>query len=100
MKNLVAILLFTALTFTATTHANSNAEFTTESSSIVAEKIININLANVEELMALHGVGQAKAEAIIDYRRTYGDFKVIEELKDVKGIGEKLFEKNRARISL
>ena len=65
----------------------------------LAEKI-NINTAPVEELMQLSGVGQAYARRIIEYRETQGLFSHIEELKNVKGIGEKIFEKNKNRITV
>ena len=53
---------------------------------------ININTATKDELVALPGIGPAKAQAIVDYRKAHGPFKTVEELKDVKGIGAKRFE--------
>jgi competence protein ComEA len=64
-----------------------------------AEKI-NINTAPMEELMRLSGVGQSYARRIIEYRETQGLFSHIEELKNVKGIGDKIFEKNKNRITV
>lgn len=61
---------------------------------------ININTASVSELQSLHGVGQKKAEAIVEYRQQHGKFQSIQDLQKVKGIGPKLFEKNQARIGL
>ena len=61
---------------------------------------VNINAASVSELQQLSGVGQKKAEAIIQYREQNGKFKSINELENVKGIGPKLLEKNRARLAL
>ena len=61
---------------------------------------INLNQANAEQLQALSGVGQKKAEAIIAYRQKNGKFKNIEELQQVKGIGPALFSKNKDRLGL
>lgn len=52
---------------------------------------ININVAGIEELIMLPGIGEAKAKAIIAYREDYGFFQVIQELLYVPGIGENLF---------
>lgn len=52
---------------------------------------ININTADKETLMLLDGVGEVIAGRIIEYRETYGGFDTIEELMEVKGIGEKRF---------
>lgn len=61
---------------------------------------ININTANAEALAALNGVGEKKAADIIAYRETNGKFVKVEDLLNVKGIGEKTLEKNRERISV
>ena len=61
---------------------------------------IRINSANITELQQLNGVGEKKAQAILEYRDQNGKFKNIDELQNIKGIGPKLIEKNRARLSL
>ena len=55
---------------------------------------VNINTASKEELMSLKGIGEAKAQAIIDAR----PFKMPEDIKNVKGIGDKIYERIKAEI--
>ncbi|ALF59818.1 ComEA family DNA-binding protein [Psychrobacter urativorans] len=61
---------------------------------------ININRATESELVSLHGIGSSKAQAIILYREMFGDFKTVDDLQKVKGIGPKTIEKNRARLQI
>lgn len=61
---------------------------------------ININKASKDDLMKLSGVGESKAQAIIDYRESIGGFKDIYELKNVDGIGDKTVEKLKDSITI
>jgi competence protein ComEA len=61
---------------------------------------INLNTATKDELVALPGIGPAKAQAILDHRNAHGPFKSIEELKDVKGIGAKRYEKLKGELAV
>ena len=61
-------------------------------------KKININAATEEELESLKGIGPATAKNIISYREEYGGFSSIEEIKNVKRIGDKIFEKIKGDI--
>lgn len=76
----------------------NNTEITNEESSI--PQIININTASKTELMSLNGIGEVKAEAIIDYRNKNGNFKSIEEIGNVKGIGDVIFAKIKNYITI
>lgn len=62
--------------------------------------IININKADIVELQKLKGIGQTYAQRIVDYRLENGEFKEIEELLNVKGIGKKRLEDIKAFITL
>ncbi len=60
---------------------------------------VNINMANAEILSTeLSGIGATKAAAIIAYRESHGPFKSLNDLLNVKGIGVKILEKNRANL--
>ncbi len=63
-----------------------------------AGDLIDLNTANAAELVTLPGIGPKKAEAIIEYRTENGRFMAIEEVKEVKGIGEKTFAGIQAMI--
>jgi competence protein ComEA len=67
---------------------------------LIALAAVNINTATKDELVALPGIGPAKAQAIVDYRKAHGPFKTVEELKDVKGIGAKRFEKLKPDLAV
>ena len=62
--------------------------------------LININTASVSELMGLNGIGESRAQAIISYREENGAFKNIEEIKNVSGIKDGLFNKIRDQITV
>lgn len=66
-----------------------------------AEPVVNINQAGAEELAeALTGVGEKKADRIVQYRQKHGDFISASGLADVKGIGDVTVSKNQDRIQL
>ena len=60
---------------------------------------VNINTANQKELMTLNGIGEVKAKAIIEYRNKT-KFKKIDDIKNVKGIGESTFENIKKDITV
>lgn len=64
------------------------------------QNVININQANATELTQLPGIGIKRAEDIIAFRQTKGPFKTIEALKSVSGIGEKIFARINAQITV
>lgn len=66
-----------------------------------ANFLVNINTASEEELVEnLNGIGPALAKRILEYRESNGGFSSKEELMNVKGIGEKMFEKLKNQITV
>jgi competence protein ComEA len=65
-----------------------------------AASLVNLNTATQSELEKLPGVGPAMAKQIIEYRQKNGGFKKVEELMNVKGIGEKFFLKLKTLVTI
>ncbi|MFN3691441.1 MAG: ComEA family DNA-binding protein [Fervidobacterium sp.] len=79
--------------------AHNQNQAQSNENNVVESAKININTSSIEELQQLPGIGPTKAQAIVDYRIKNGGFKTIEEIKNVKGIGEKTFEKLKDLIT-
>ena len=62
--------------------------------------LININTSTKEQLQTLNGIGESKANSIIDYRTQNGPFKTIEDIKNVSGISETLYDKIKDFITV
>jgi competence protein ComEA len=67
---------------------------------ITRDGLVNINRANLTELQTLQGVGAVRAQAIIDFRETYGNFASVEELINISGIGEATMNNLRERVTV
>ena len=68
---------------------------------VVIERSVNINLANTAEIASgLKGIGLKKAAAIIEWRNTNGQFTSLEQLLEVKGIGQKTLDMNKSFITI
>lgn len=61
---------------------------------------VNINTASLQQLMTLSGIGESKAQKIIKYREEIGAFNSIEDIKNVNGIGDSIFEKIKDNITV
>ncbi|KGJ99843.1 ComEA family DNA-binding protein [Thalassotalea sp. ND16A] len=99
MKILQPSLLAFALALTpalTTAYANETAAENKQS----VEMRVNLNKASATQLSSLKGIGMKKAAAIIEYRDSYGPFKSVAELTNVKGIGEKFLAKNKEYLTL
>ena len=79
------------------TKNEENSESNTDTS---IQEIININTATASDFDKLPGIGASKAEAIIQYREEHGNFSRIEDLKEISGIGDALFEKIKDYITV
>ena len=67
----------------------------------LAPMTVNINTADASTLAtALDGVGAARAKAIVEYREAHGPFRSVDDLAQVKGIGEHVVDVNRARLTI
>jgi competence protein ComEA len=90
----VAAVSVTSWPAAAAQHGRSEAVNAAET----AGDPVNINTADVKELMKLEGVGRKVAEKIVEYREHHGLFQKPEAIRKVEGIGSGLWERNRARI--
>ena len=66
----------------------------------IAAAAVNINTASKEELTSLKGVGDKRAQEIIDYRKKNGDFKSVDDLEKVPGIGPGIMKQIRSQVSV
>ena len=73
--------------------------FLTMPVTILAGGEVDINTADKETLMSLSGVGEGFAQKIINYRERNGDFKTVQELTNIRGIGPALVEKNKGVLT-
>ena len=79
---------------------DSNGDKKTSTENKIVSGKISINTASKEDLMKLSGVGESKADAIINYRKENGNFNSIEDIKNVSGIGDALYEKIKNDITI
>ena len=103
MKPIKTVCLLTALLLlpvTAAIQAKEPGELKAKAVSQGYAMRIQLNTASVTQLQALKGVGQSKAQAIIEYRDKNGGFKSVDELTKVKGIGTKVLKDNKDLLSL
>jgi len=98
MLQLLALLVLLALVVLAPAVAAPAAASESVSASTHVGDKVNINTADVKELMTLTGVGHNLAEKIVKFRDEHGQFKRPHDLRKVDGVGEALWEKNRERI--
>ena len=61
-------------------------------STFVSDVLVDLNTAQLDDLTGLPGIGEAKAQAILDYRREHGPFRRVEDIMQIKGIGEGILQ--------
>lgn len=101
MKKLSAIMLLACLPlFSQPVQAADKAAPKQTTTAEVAKETgkLNINTATLAELTSLKGIGDKKAQAIVDYREKQGKFTSVDQLADVNGIGPATLEANRDMI--
>ena len=103
MKGLIQASLIALAVISAPVNAGDKSKLTIPKPAIQLKQhagSVNINTASVEQLQSLKGIGLAKAAAIVEFRKKYGNFNSIDDLKKVKGLGEKFLAKNKDKIKL
>ncbi len=95
MRMITAVLLAIALSAGAAAAQSSSAAKQTPGA-----EMVNLNTATVAQLETLPGIGPATAQRILEYRQKSGGFKKVEELMNVRGIGEASFLKIKPLVSI
>ena len=96
----VSFSLSDAETGESTTLTETSTAAPTAAPGIDATGKVNLNTAGIEDLKTLKGIGDSKAQAILDDRTENGPFAAIEDLTRVSGIGQKTFENLRDQITV
>lgn len=101
IKSFIKILLLSFVAVLPVWQVSALAADSKQPTTIHPISSVNINTANAEQLAGgLKGIGMTRAQRIVEYRAANGAFTSPEQLLSVKGIGEKVLEKNRGRIVL
>jgi len=99
MRMLMVVLVILGLSVAAQAGEQASRP-TTPAAKASASGPLNLNTATVSQLEALPGIGKSTAERILEYREKSGGFKKIEDLMNVRGVGEKSFLKLKPLITV
>jgi competence protein ComEA len=91
----MAMSLFVFLSALFVLHLTSGVSYASKTAGVA-----NLNTATVEQLAIVPHIGPKKAEAIVKFREEHGDFKAVDDVKNVKGIGGKLLEKIKDHLTV
>ncbi len=74
--------------------------FISLSPTLFANEAVDINTADKEMLMSVNGIGEKRAEDIISYRKENGEFMSVQELTNIKGIGQSMVDRNKDTLTV
>ena len=98
--NRSVIALLVALACNASPVAAQQAPRAAKAAAPASTTVLNLNSATAAQIATLPGIGQKTAELVVQYRQKNGPFKKIEEIMNVRGIGEKSFLRIKDRLSV
>ena len=100
IRMMTAIVLALGVVATAASAQDAKSPAAKAATTASSSAPINLNTATVAQLETLPGIGKSTAERILEYRQKNGGFKKVEDLMNVRGIGEKSFLKMKALITV
>jgi competence protein ComEA len=100
MSRALCVLLVAVCLSAASTAASAQSKAPSGKAAAAPAGVVNLNTATASQIATLPGIGETAAERIIEYRDKNGGFKKVEELMNVKGIGEKSFLKLKPLVTV
>jgi competence protein ComEA len=100
MSRALCALIVAGCLCAASTAASAQSKAASGKAAAAPASVVNLNTATASQIATLPGIGDTAAQRIIEYREKNGGFKKVEELMNVKGIGEKSFLKLKPLVTL
>ena len=100
LSSTLALICMSTLVAAAQSAAPSQSKTPARAPRAASTQVVNINTASASEFEALPGIGPKMAARIVEYRQKNGPFKKVEELMNVRGLGEKNFLKLKAQLTV